>query len=206
MDSPLDIKYLHLVRTRAYLASLPDGISSYPECRCKAAVWKNILKWTDTRTLPDRIPMDPPILPDPNTLNSSWIPLVKHFVGHLVLRDCLFPTDDDIYRHFLTANRRLLSGPLYRVMFAVASPKMCVQAADRRFSKLFEGITLSAVITDAHSTRVELKYPPALMPALVGRLYLTAFEMAAQLAGGKDVTGKVISHSNTVAEYSLSWK
>jgi hypothetical protein len=199
-------KYARLLRTRAYLSSLPLGLDSYPECRGKGSIWRNIHQWTDTSGIVDQLPLELPILPTATVLGASWIPLVQHFAGHLVLRDCLFATDDEICEHFRSLNHRLLSGPLYRVMFAVASPQMAASAAGRRFATMFEGITLHVSRVEKKCVHLELRYPRALMPALIGRLYLIAFEVAIELAGGKEVRGRVINHSDTTANYDLSWK
>jgi hypothetical protein len=206
VDEYLKPKYTHLIRTRAYLVSLPEGLASYPACRCKASVWKNILRWTDIRSVVDKIPKDLLGFMDPNILGSSWIPLVHSFVGHLILRDCLFASDDAIYDHFCVVNHRLLSSVLYRVMFAVASPQMAVEGASRRFGALFEGITLRVGEHDKGRVQLILDYPPALTPPLVGRLFLTAFLTAGELAGGKNVIGKVLEYSNTSTTHELTWR
>jgi hypothetical protein len=201
----LSPKYANLLRTRAYVKSLPHGLASYPECRGKGAVWKNILRWTDTRSLIGCVPEDVPILPDADMLAGAWMSLAQSFAAHLVLRDCLFTSDDAICEHFRIVDRRLLSSPLYKVMFALASPLLAVHASDRRFASMFQGITLHAT---AHGdARVELKllYPPGLLPALVGRLYLVAFEVAIELAGGKSVTGRVLAHGEHAAHYEITW-
>jgi len=146
-----------------------------------------------------------PIVPEASVLAGAWIPAVQSFAAHLVLRDCLFSSDEAICEHFRTVDRRLLSGPLYKVMFAIASPKQTVQAGDRRFATMFQGITLHSEHHGDNGSRVELRYPPCLLPALVGRLYLVAFEVAIELAGGKDVQGKVLHHGETSAQYELKW-
>jgi hypothetical protein len=206
LDSVLGPKYTHLLRTRAYLKSLPDGLDSYPECRSKGAVWKNILRWTHTEPLAERLPSDVPLVPQSDILASSWISAVQSFAGHLVLRDCLFPNDDAICEHFRVMDRRLLSSPLYKVMFALASPNMAVQGADRHFASMFQGITLKAKAVEEHQVLLTLRYPRMLLPALVGRLYLVAFEVAVELAGGKSVAGKVLSHDETAARYEILWR
>jgi hypothetical protein len=134
------------------------------------------------------------------------MPLVQSFAGHLLLRDCLFSSDEAICDHFRTVNRRLLGGPLYRVMFVVASPQMTVFGSERRFSTMFDGITLSTRKIDDNRAHLQLRYPPGILPPLVGRLYLTAFEVAVELAGGKDVRGKSLDNGSTLANYDLSWK
>lgn len=205
MDDILDPKYAHLLRTRAYLRTLPNGLQSYPGCRGKGSVWKNILRWTDTRQLVARVPPSVPIVPEASVLAGAWIPAVQSFAAHLVLRDCLFSSDEEICEHFRVVDRRLLSGPLYKVMFAIASPKQTVQAGDRRFATMFQGIRLHSEQYGDTGSRVELRYPPFLLPALVGRLYLVAFEVAIELAGGKGVQGKVLHHGETSAQYELRW-
>jgi hypothetical protein len=205
MDLDWGPRYSHLLRTRAYLASLPNGLLSYADCRSKGSVWRNIYQWTDTRSLVDRVPPGIAVLPDADVLGGAWIPAAQSFAGHLVLRDCLFATDEAICEHFRLLDRRLLSGPMYKVMFALASPQMVVHASDRRFAALFQGITLEAQTVEPNRVQLVLKYPPGLLPPLVGRLYLIAFEVAVELAGAKGVTGKVITHGSTAATYDLSW-
>ena len=202
LESP---KYTHLLRTRAYLKGLPAGLDSYPECRSKGSVWKNILHWTDTRSVIERVPEELGIVAEAAVLAGAWIPCVQSFAGHLVLRDCLFASDDAICEHFRLVDRRLLSGPLYKVMFALASPMLAVHAADRRFAAMFSGITLSAESQCPGQVKLVLSYPHGLLPALVGRLYLVAFEVAVELAGGKNVQGRVVEHGPTAAHHEITW-
>jgi hypothetical protein len=205
MELALGPEYTHLLRTRAYLKSLPNGLKSYPECRGKGAVWKNILKHTDVGSLAGRVPAELAVLPEGDLLGATWMPLVQSFAGHLVLRDCLFASDEAIAEHFRVLDRHLLSSTLYRVLFAVASPRMAVNGASRNFGVMFQGIRLRALHEARDGVELELTYPPMLLPALVGRLYLVAFEVAVELAGGKRVSGKVLEHGNTYANYELTW-
>lgn len=206
MEELFEVRYTHLLRTRAYLRALPSGLDSYPDCRSKGQVWRNILRWTDVEPLGGRVPQSIDLIPDLNVLASSWIPLVQSFAGHLVLRDCLFPSDEAICDHFRMLDRHLLSGPVYRVMFALATPMMAVRGADRSFAAMFQGIRLQASAPGAQHTVLDLSYPPFLLPSLVGRLYLVAFEVAVELAGGKGVEGRVLSHGETSARYEITWR
>lgn len=205
MEELFEVRYTHLLRTRAYLRALPNGLASYPECRSKGQVWRNILRWTDTEPLSGRVPETLELIPDANVLASSWIPIAQSFAGHLALRDCLFATDEAICEHFRLLDRRLLSGPVYRVMFALATPMMAVRGADRSFAAMFQGIRLQASESAPQQVLLTLDYPPFLLPALVGRLYLVAFEVAVELAGGKGVEGRVLAHGETSARYEISW-
>lgn len=205
-DDILSAKYANLLRTRAYVKDLPRGIDSYPECRSKGHVWKNILQLTDTRSLVGKVPEQLPVVLDSAILASSWIPAVQSFAAHLVLRDCLFGSDDAICEHFRSVDRCLLGGPVYRAMFALATPMLAVKAADRRFATMFQGITLQAnAERDGHVT-LDLCYPPLLLPSLVGRLYLVAFEVAIELAGGKQIVGNVLRHGSTSARHEITWR
>jgi hypothetical protein len=199
-------KYANLLRTRAYLKVLPSWLASYPECRSKGQVWKNILQWTDTQALVGKVPEGVPIVPDSAVLATAWIPAVQSFAAHLVLRDCLFSSDEAIYEHFRVVDRRLLGGAVYKVMFALATPMLAVKAADKRFGTMFQGITLHASSDRDGHVSLELRYPRCLLPALVGRLYLIAFEVAVELAGGTEIAGTVLRHGDTSAQYEISWR
>jgi hypothetical protein len=199
-------KYTYLLRTRAYLRVLPTGLQSYPQCVSKGQVWRNILRETDTRSLVGRLPSELAIVPDADILAGAWIPAVQSFAGHLALRDCLFRTDEEIFAHFRMLDRKLFGGPVYRVMFALASPMMALHGADRSFATMFRGITLKATSQGSGQARLELRYPADLLPSLVGRLYLIAFEVAVEMAGGKAVAGRMLTHGQTEAVYEMTWR
>ena len=145
-------------------------------------------------------------MPDSAVLATAWIPAVQSFAAHLVLRDCLFSSDEAICEHFRVVDKRLLGGPVYKAMFALATPMLAVKAADKRFGTMFQGISLRASSDRAGHVLLELQYPRRLLPALVGRLYLVAFEVAAEMAGGQDVVGRVLRHGETAAQYEISWR
>jgi hypothetical protein len=206
MDWLRDSRYTHLLRTRAYLSSLPAGLSSYPDCCGKASVWRNILELTDTSSIVDRLPDELAPLLSLALPHGAWLPVAQSFAGHLLLRDCLFTSDEAICDHFRHLDRKLLSGVLYKMLFAVVSPGVMVQASDRRFGTLFKGIDFQTRNIGTDRVEVELSYPVGLVPPLVGRLYLIAFEVAVELSGGIDVQGKLLLHRPTSSRYELSWR
>jgi hypothetical protein len=94
MDPAWGPEYEHLPRTRAYVASLPQGLASYPECRSKASIWKNIRQWTDTGEIVGRVPPALTVFTAAGLLDTTWMPAAESFAGHLALRDALFPSDE----------------------------------------------------------------------------------------------------------------
>lgn len=198
--------YGHLQRTRAYLEALPSGLRSYPECLSKVSIWRNILRWTDTARLVGGLPPELRALFALSMPDSAWFPAVHIFVGHLLLRDCLFASDEAICEHFRFVNRKLLSGRLYRVLFMVSSPEMLVYASDRRFGQLFRGIAFAVRWIGRGQLEVTLTYPPYLLPPLVCRLYLVAFEVAVELAGAQKVRGEQLEENGSSIRYALRWQ
>jgi uncharacterized protein (TIGR02265 family) len=206
MDPAWGVGYEHLELTRAYVADLPHGLASYPECRSKASIWKNILRWTDTDALSGRVPPDLTVFAAESLLDAEWMSAAQSFAAHLALRDTLFSTDAALAEHFRMLDRKLLSGRLYRMLFALTSPERVVHAADQRFRAMFAGITLEARLVRPAGVEVSLRYPPRLLPPLVGTLYLVAFEVAVELAGASGVKSRVLEHGDTSARYELSWE
>lgn len=203
LESP---RYTHLLRTRAYLTGLPSGLDSYPECCGKVSVWRNILQHTDTSSLAVRLPDELADLLNLDLVAGAWLPVAQSFAGHLLLRDCLFATDEAMCEHFRYVDRKLLSGTMYKVLFAVASPSMVVNASDRRFGALFKGIEFVTTRKADNCVQIELAYPTGLVPPLVGRLFLIAFEVAVELAGATDVRGRLIRQWSTGTRYELRWR
>ena len=50
-----------------------------------------------------------------------------------------------------------------------------------------------------------MSYPEKLVPKLVARLYMTAFDAALGLAGAKSIVATMVEYNDSEASYELSW-
>lgn len=191
----------------SYLAELPRGLGSYPQCVAKASVLGDAL---ESRPLhPPAGALPPEILTlvrDPPPV-SSWVPethsnavllaiLDEHFGAHETAQ-----FDDWVY----VRNRRLFRRPLYRILFAVVSPERLLVGAERRWEAFHKGTKLSVRVTDESSATMELHSPPHLFPATAARGIVQAVRAALEAAGAKEVQVELVRRAPTRLDYAARW-
>lgn len=193
----------------AYIASLPQGLESYPQCTMVAEalqVQRSILPQMDQLTgLP--APLQQLIKPFPA---DQWVPEVHAIaVGHAI-RDALFTRDEDHAKFIEQLNEQLLNRPLYRALFRLLSPQLLVMGAARRWNTLHRGTTLEAdptpvVQSGRRRIRAIFTFPPRLMDAFVVERYSRACLVAVRLSGGKNAIWEPGAVTDTRGEFSLTW-
>lgn len=189
-----------------YLARLPQGIYSYPEMRQKASAVPAFLegvRLTDLDGLPaeiqDVIRRPPPV--------SVWIPEVHCSCLFLAIRERCFSSDADYVAYLRDVNKKLLSGALYRALFAMVGPKTVVKGAADRWGKFHKGSVLDVTLgEDGKSAEVRLTSPEHLFPERIADNYAISFETAIGLASGGDAQFSMVEHTPTLAVYRGSWQ
>jgi hypothetical protein len=193
-----------------YLARLPNAETSYPHATVKAAVTRAMIETTSLAE--DLRPGDVPdpileLVHRPPTVNQ-WLPEVFHGVLGAATYDTMFRDHGGMpaFRAWvLDGNRKLLRGPLYRVLFLVLSPERIFLAAGRRWEAFHRGSTLRVLEHTARDARARLTYPPGLFGELSCNAFAGAFTAAAEAAGAKDVVTRAQIESDTSTLYSTSW-
>ena len=193
-----------------YLAALPDGLDSYPEALAKSAVvtpWRVGALGASLRAC-DEIPAPLRAILDRPLSVSDWVSEV--FLDGLIeaALDVHFAGAggaEALQQHIRATNRAVFTGPLYNVLFAVFSPARLLVGAAPRWSAFHQGSTLDAI--ERHPTRavLELRCPPGLFStqALVG--HGTSFALAAELAGGHEVSMTHEAVSPRLTRYTITW-
>lgn len=195
-----------LARVDAYLASLPEGIDSYPQCAHKGeplAIW---LRRSPTEGLGDKLPAPVAALLDPSRAFPSWVPEVHANVLYLAILEASFADDRAFLAHADQCNRAVLQTPTNRVLFWVAAPKAILRAAGQRWSSLHRGSAIEVRVAKDTSAEVDLHYPPRLFPEIVLRGTATGFLAALENAGARDVDLAVRRVDDTRAVFAASWQ
>lgn len=152
------LRYPH---TAAYLAQLPRGLESNPECRVKGSLLREVLEGTnpqDLLELPEPVralALAPPPL-------SAWVPEVPVNVLLLYWSDRLQRESggpDAMLERAYQATYRLLSAPLYKVLFVLLSPERLLVGMERRWSALRQGTSLEVLAHDRASAHLRMRFP-----------------------------------------------
>jgi hypothetical protein len=191
-----------------YLATLPEGIDSYPETKVKGSLIRVVPGDLDrgavARFLPPKagaLLLDPP---PPN----AWAPEVWFVAMVTAVYQAGFADAGGVpaweawvYAH----NRTLLGGPLYRILFAVLSPERLMIGVQKRWSAFRRGSSVRIVEHGKNHSVLKLDTPPYLLNDLGRRALACAFRAAIELGGAKlaHVTLQAESPSSTM--YDMRW-
>lgn len=184
--------------TAAYIARLPHGLDSHPDCRVKASLYRSAL---EGRPIP-RAAIDalPPRLqslvlsPAPVT---AWIPEVQSLALLTVHLDACCSSDEDFERSCYLRQRRLFDGPLYRAVVKLATPNLLLRTAALRWGALHRGTTLVVEKNERGIAHLSMEHPPHLWDEPT-RLALTAgFRALLELCGARNGVVEVAEASAT---------
>lgn len=195
---------MKLRRFATYIEALPNGLASYPAYTQKAAVYRRVLAEfgavPDLTALPEELRT---LVSEPLPV-SAWMPEVEVNALYLALADVHGMSDTEFIDGFYAVNRAVLSSPLYRVLFFVLAPERLVRGAATRWGSFHQGIVL-AIKAGPRQATVRMEYPASLMPELLARAYVTAFQAAVELAGGRNVSFVVGEYTPTHTIFDGSW-
>ena len=188
-----------------YLAGLPAGLDSFPECVAKGSVLRSTLVQQPVAEIAARLPaplralvVDPPV-------DSEWMSEVRLVAIYLGVTDVRGYGDADVLAWARDRNRALFRNPAYRILMAVSSPATLLRGATMRWSNWHRGSTLEIEgITDA-GVRALLRFPPGLFGDLMLKVFGEAFSAGLELARAPAPAASVELVAPGVARYLVTW-
>lgn len=197
-----------LRRVDAYLASLPNGLASYPDIVQKASVYREFIRFLPTGKLLGKLPEPVEALLTKPRSASAWVCKVHTTALMLGLAETAFAGDEDFVARCLVANKELLTGPLYRLLMMVASPAYLAKNSETRWNTFHRGVkmvTESLPEGKTGTVRLRLEYPKKLIPDLLARSYTTAFQAALEAAGARGVAVEVVRYDDEACTFKCTW-
>jgi hypothetical protein len=195
-------------RASRYLATLPQGEASFPQCLVKSDAYDA------TRTLlAKHLPLTE--LPGAlgvaarNEAREEWISDVAGNALTYVARDVAFGSDAELLAWLYATTSELFARPLYRVIMRVISPTLALLGATKRWGSFRKGTQLVGSPVTATGAqmraRLTLTYPAHLYDALVLEIFATAFRAALDAANAKNSRVLVEGATATEAGFAVSW-
>jgi len=190
----------------AYLAGLPGGLSSYPNHRQKATVFRAFIEGIDLTPYAAQLPTRLAVLIAKPPSPHSWLTEVEATAVYLALIDLVFQDEERFIAHAYERNRQLLDGPLYRILFRLAGKERLARGMASRWGTMHTGIALIAMAIPGRSeATVRLEFPAGLIPPVIARCYVTALRAAFEVAGARDVVFELVEESPTLLELRGRW-
>jgi hypothetical protein len=188
-----------------YLERLPGGIDAYPECVVKGSMVRNAMA---DKPLGPEIDLPAPLraLVDHPPPVTDWVPEV-HFNGlMLAIRDAYFdgaekPFVDWVYDQ----NQKLMSTPLYKVLFFVMSPERLLIGLEKRWGSFRRGTEPKAIRHAAHDVEIVVRTPPNLHTRESVQGMAAALRATITCAGAKEVRVDGVVRTPTEISYRLRW-
>lgn len=170
-----------------YLAAIPGGIDSYPECLHRGEPLAQWIEHSPTAGLPERLPAPAAALLRRDRRIPNWVPEVHATVIYLAIRELHFRDDAAFLEHARLCNRAVLETPANRLLLWAASPRAILRGTSLRWGSLHRGSTLEARTPDERSAVLTLTFPRGLLPEIVLRGNGAGIGVALEGAGARDV-------------------
>jgi hypothetical protein len=194
-------------RLAHYLAKLPRGLDSYPECQAKGAVLRNWLQDAQSLAgspLPDELLG---YLTSPPS-QSAWLPEVHLWAVVLAEVDAAAMSEARFMEWCRELNLRLLKGPVYRFVLVMLSPETILGLGASTFRGFHRGFGIT-VGKSAGAERgllfVQLDFPPHLIDELCLKGLGTAFEVALALGRARAARVTLVEAKATSACFAAEW-
>lgn len=201
-------------RLDRYLARLPRGLGSYPECQAKAAAFRNIVESRSLAHFPfDAVPPELARLLRTPAPHTAWLSEVGVMAAILAMADSFGMSDRALQQWLHECNASLLANRMYRMLMALASPSMLMHGAATRWGSLHRGSTLEVTDQSFEETglgqrggvTITLRFPPHLYDEPLLRGVGDGFKTAASMSRARDTELELVSHTPRSGVFHISW-
>lgn len=190
---------------REYLAALPEGLSSYPECVSKATLLRSSIEGHEDARLGADLPAELVELyrhPPPATV---WVPAAKvNAILHVVI-DLYYPRREDVIEWARRRTLRMRDNPIYARILRVTSVHALFRIS-QQLDRLFQRGTHITPHIEKGRARFELSHPPYLVSPINQVANVGMFEAMVEMTGGEDARCEMTASSPTGATFEMIWK
>ncbi|MFO0599105.1 MAG: protein kinase [Myxococcaceae bacterium] len=189
----------------AYLSLLPNGLDSFPEVQAKGSIVQSFL---DGVPIHKHLAVLPPALADlvkRPPLPSAWVSEVRMAALFMACADLCFPDPDAWVEFAYRANKKIIEGPLYSVLFRVLGVKRIVSGVASRWEQFHRGTTLTVVKFDANEGHLKLTSPHRATPLVFAKAHGTAIRATVEIVGAKNVKVDTTESGPGVFDFRVTW-
>jgi hypothetical protein len=193
-------------RLSAYLAKLPAGIASYPECKVRTGTYEHVLL-SDAGSRPSLAGVDSHVrdfLLVPS--RGLWVPEVNLLAGILAVGDQYGLSPEQHFDWLLERNRQLFRSVVYRAVMAFFSPEMLLRKSSERWGSFHLGTEFRTQYTSGKEAMAELIFPPHLFDEVVLKVFAGVFVAALERANAQWVSMTVTQVTPTRGPYKMEWR
>ena len=191
--------------TAAYVAGLPRGLDSYPNCRVRTAVTQLVIEQFPQAFSHAGVDAAFAERLRAAVAQGEWMPEALGTAARILTRETVFASDDDFNEWSFKISSELFARPFYRVLMYVISPSLVMLGAQRRWSAFREGTTLAAK-SQAKGGEIVLTFPAHLYTRLVLGGFGQAFRASLIAARARAVKVELDDAQPERARWSVAWE
>lgn len=190
----------------SYLAALPHGLASYPECRTKGAILRSVLDDSPIGADPSALPQTLQALIADRPPLTAWVSAVHTDAIFHAHCDLHAPTDEAMLAWTFERSTRVGRSQAYRHLLEVAGPRMLLRTGVRMHGFFQRGTELEIPELTATGATLVLSHPPHLHSRLNRLSNVALIRALIDLTGGQDGRAEMVETTSTHARYVASWK
>jgi hypothetical protein len=194
-----------LERMEGYVAGLPAGLDSFPECLAKGSVLRSTLAQQPVERILASLPEPLRLLVSDPPVDSEWLSEVKLAAIFHAVVDVRGYGESEMLAWARDRNRVLFRNPAYRILMAVSSPATLLRGATMRWSNWHRGSSLEIEGIVDVGVRGLLRFPPGLFDDLMLQAFGEAFGAAMELARARDPVTRIEVLEPGVARFLVGW-
>lgn len=199
----LELQRFHDEPLDRWLAQLPAGWDSYPECRMKGAMVREMLAGCALAPATvDRLPAAVASLVRAPPKSSEWVPCALG-VGMLAAAAKLDRWSLDRLRTMARASTERLSSRV-GLLLALTTPSVLMLASRLRWGLVYRGVDLDWR-QEGRAMRVFVRYPPHLFTEFFALGQGWGLEPALEATRARNVQMRMVAYSPTESTYEVGW-
>lgn len=186
-----------------YVDGLPAGLASYPEAQAKGSVIRTLVSTTPVHLDPHELPAELAGFIEEPPLPTAWVSEVQLNALGLAYQDVMSPSVHETW--VWERNRKILTNPLYKILFWMISPERLFVGLPHRWSAFRRGTELALVDQSVGRARLRLTFPKNLHDKSTLANVCVAGRVVAEAAGAKASDMVVEACAPTSAVFAISW-
>lgn len=192
-------------RFTRYVAGLPNGLASYPECTSKASLPLMLVKG-----MPAPVPR-PEDVPEPlrhflaKPPSGMWVPEVEAMAISLIIADHYRMTEHQHLDWLKSQNRSFLSSLMYRAVMSLFSPAALIPKAPDRWAAVHRGSKLTANFVGPRDIDIILEFPPRLFATIALQQLTAVFEAALENSNAHASECVLVEVTDTRGLFHARW-
>lgn len=191
-----------------YLAALPHGLDSHPQCLMKGSVVRVLLARLPDSRMIDALPAPLRQLIEYPPLPTAWVREVHASAMVVYLAHAAYGSEEALVAQAYRDHFALLDSAAYRILFRFVGAHRLLGQVASRWSLFHQGTELSVLekARPHEGGSVRLKCPPHHVPAVLAKCYATAFRAAIEIAGARNASIESHAIDASTIEYRGRWQ